>query len=108
MKVEGALDQPIEFKHTPNIIEVDKATLEKYVGEYSLAGTAIKVYIKDEDKLFLFVTGQPEYELLATATHKFSFKTLEGFEVEFIEGEDKSVNEITVIQPNGTFKATRK
>ena len=108
MKVEGALDYPIEFKHKPNIIDIDKATLERYVGEYELSGTAIKVYIKNESKLYLFVTGQPEYELLATEKHKFSFKTLEGFKVEFVESDEKSINEIIFIQPNGTFKATRK
>lgn len=108
MKVEGALDHPIEFRHSPNIVDVDKAVLEKYVGDYELSGTGIKVYIKNESKLYLFVKGQPEYELLATDVHKFSFKTLEGFKVEFVESDDKTINEIVVIQPNGTFKATRK
>ena len=108
MKVEGALDHPIQFKHKPNIIDVDKATLEKYVGDYELSGTAIKVYIKNDSKLYLFVKGQPEYELLATDKHKFSFKTLEGFKVEFVESDDESITEIILIQPNGTFKAMRK
>ena len=108
MKMEGAIDHPIEFKHKPNSIDVDKATLERYVGDYELAGTTIKVYIKKENKLYLFVAGQPEYELLATDTHKFSFKTLEGFKVEFIASDDTSVNEIKLIQPTGTFKAKRK
>ena len=108
MKMEGAIDRPIEFKHKPNTIDVDKATLERYVGDYDLAGTTIKIYIKNESTLYLFVTGQPEYELLATDTHKFSFKTLEGYKVEFIASEDTSINEIKVIQPNGIFKAKRK
>ena len=108
MKVEGALDHPIEFKHKPNVIHVDKATLERYVGDYELSGTVIKVYIKNKNKLYVFVAGQPEYELLATDKHKFSFKTLEGFKVEFVESDGKSINEIKLIQPNGTFKATRK
>ena len=84
------------------------ATLEKYVGDYELSGTAIKVYIKNDSKLYLFVKGQPEYELLATDKHKFSFKTLEGFKVEFVESDDESITEIILIQPNGTFKAMRK
>lgn len=108
MKIEDALDHPIEFKHKPNIIEVDKATLESYVGDYELSGTEIKVYLKNENKLYLFVKGQPEYELLPTAKHKFSFRTLEGFKVEFVESDDKSINDILLIQPNGTFMATRK
>jgi hypothetical protein len=107
MKIEGALD-PIEFKHKPNVIDVDEATLEKYIGDYELSGTTIKVYLKNKNKLYLFVAGQPEYELLATDKHKFAFKALEGFKVEFIESDDKSINEMMVIQPNGTFKATKK
>jgi len=108
MKLEGSLDHPIEFKHSPNIVDVDNAILEKYVGDYELAGTIIKVYIKNENKLYLFVQGQPEYELLATDKHKFSFKALEGFKVEFVESVDGSISDILLIQPNGTFKASKK
>lgn len=108
LNIEATLDQPIEFKHKPNTIEVDKATLEKYVGTYELAGTEIKVYIKNEKTLYLYVAGQPEYELLATDKHKFSFKIIEGFKIEFVESDTKQFNEIILIQPNGTFKASRK
>jgi len=107
MKAEAALD-PIEFKHAPNTIDVDTETLKRYVGDFELAETPIKVYIKNENTLYLFVAGQPEYELSATGKHKFSFKTLEGYKVEFIESDDKSINVMTLIQPNGTFKTTRK
>lgn len=107
IKLEPILE-PIIFIRRPNTIHVDEATLGSYVGDFDLSGTAIKVYIKNKNKLYLFITGQPEYELLATGKHKFSFKTLEGFKVEFVESDDKLVNEIIVIQPNGTFRATRK
>ncbi|MDF1696249.1 MAG: serine hydrolase [Saprospiraceae bacterium] len=107
LQAEPTIDA-IEFKHTPNSIEVSNETLERYTGEYNLAGTTIKVYIKNENKLYLFVAGQPEYELMATDTHKFSFKALEGFKVEFVESADKTIDEMTLIQPNGTFKTTRK
>lgn len=104
--IEPTVD-PIRFKRTPNTIEVDKKTLESYVGNYSLAGTTIKVYIKDENVLYLFVEGQPEYELLATGKHKFNFKVLEGFKVEFVEDENGAIKELKAIQPNGTFVATK-
>lgn len=107
MNTESAID-PIEFKHYPTVVAVDTETLKRYVGDFELAGTPIKVYLKNDKTLYLFVTGQPEYELVATDKHKFSFKTLEGFKVEFLESEDASINEILVIQPNGTFKATRQ
>lgn len=108
MKIEPALDHPIEFKHTPNVIDVDLATLERYVGDYEFAGVAIKVYIKNESTLYLFVKGQPEYELLATGENRFSFRALEGYKVEFVESDDKTIKEVMMIQPNGTFTATRK
>ncbi|WP_296386442.1 serine hydrolase [Winogradskyella sp.] len=97
----------IAFKRTPNTIDVDAKTLEQYVGKYNLAGTEIKAYIKDENVLYVFVPGQPEYALIPTSEHKFNFKTLEGFKIEFIETDSK-INEVKFIQPNGTFVAKRK
>ena len=107
VKFEAALD-PIEFKRTPNEIAIDKDILEKYVGEYELSGTTAKIYLKGDETLFLFISGQPEYELLATGLNKFSIKTLEGYKLEFIEGEKEIIIEVLFIQPNGTFKAKRK
>ncbi|WP_298894516.1 serine hydrolase [uncultured Psychroserpens sp.] len=106
LKIEPTVDA-IVFKRTPNTIDVDSKTLELYTGEYDISGTGFKVYIKDE-ALYLFIKGQPEYELVPTAKHKFSFKTLEGFKIEFIESDDGKINELKAIQPNGTFTAKRK
>ncbi|NNF36164.1 MAG: serine hydrolase, partial [Saprospiraceae bacterium] len=108
LKAEPAIDGHIVFKRTPSSIDVEKGTLERYVGEFALGAIEIKVYTKNDKTLYLFVQGQPEYELIATATHKFSFKSLEGFKVEFIESEDGSIGEILVMQPQGSFKAKRK
>lgn len=107
LKVEEELDA-VEFKHKPNIIDVDTLTLKKYTGDYDLAGTPVKVYIKNGNKLFVFLTGQPEYELLPIDKNKFAIRILEGYKVEFIESEDKTFKELVFIQPNGTYKATRK
>ena len=107
-KIEPALTDPIEFKRKPNTIEVDKATLDKYIGEFELASITIKFYIKNENTLFLFVTGQPEYELLPTAKNKFALKILDGFKLEFFEDDNGEINEVLMIQPNGSFKAKRK
>ena len=104
--IEPTID-PIAFKRTPNTIDVDAKTLEQYVGKYDLMGTEIKAYIKDENVLYVFLEGQPEYALIPTAKHKFNFKTLEGFKIEFIEIEGK-IKEVKFIQPNGTFVAQRK
>jgi CubicO group peptidase (beta-lactamase class C family) len=107
-QIEPALPDPISFKRTPNTIDVSVEDLNKYAGQYELAGQIIKIYIKNENVLYMFVAGQPEYELLALAKHKFSLKILDGFKVEFIEDEGGNINEATFIQPNGTFTAKRK
>jgi hypothetical protein len=105
-KAEPTIDA-IVFKRTPNTIDVSKEILESYVGEYELAGMTLKVYIKNEN-LYLFVPGQPEYELAATAEHKFNFKILDGFKVEFIKNDENAFDSVKVIQPQGNFIAKRK
>jgi hypothetical protein len=92
IKIEPTID-PVEFKRTPEKAEVDKETLEKYAGEYDLAGTTAKVYLKGESTLYLFVPGQPEYELYPTEKHKFSIKILDGYNVEFVE-ENEEITKI--------------
>ncbi|MEO0895231.1 MAG: serine hydrolase [Bacteroidota bacterium] len=106
-KIEPTVD-PIQFDREVQAIEVETSTLEAYVGEFELAGMTIKSYIKDENTLYLFVPGQPEYELVPTGPNKFNFKILEGFKVEFLEGEEGKFDSVKVIQPNGTFVAKRK
>lgn len=105
MKAEAALE-PIAFKRTPNSIEVKASDLEQYVGDYSLMGAIIKIYIKNDSVMYLFVPGQPEYELMPTEKHNFTFKAADGFKVEFLDSEN-GITEMNLIQPNGTFKAKK-
>jgi hypothetical protein len=85
-----------------------KAELEKYVGDYDLSGTNVKVYIKDDKTLIVFIPGQPDYELVPSNKDEFDLKTLKGYRVKFeVSGQNKAVS-LTFVQPNGNFKATRK
>jgi CubicO group peptidase (beta-lactamase class C family) len=106
-KLEPAVDH-LEFKRTPKGVIMEKADLEKYVGDYELPGIVAKVYIKGENTLYLLVPGQPEYELLALEKNKFALKILDGYKLEFVEGESGNIEEVLFVQPNGTFKAKRK
>lgn len=67
-----------------------------------------KIYIKNGNTLCLFVPGQPEYELVAVGGDKFSIKTLTGFNIQFVLDDKGVVTGLLAIQPNGTFKATKK
>ncbi len=108
MKAEPALDHPIEFVHEPKTIEVASSALKAYEGEYEISGTVIKVYTKGDKDLYLFVPGQPEYHLLASDKHLFILKELDGYKAKFTEDANGKISELVLLQPNGTFKATRK
>lgn len=87
--------------------------LKKYVGEYiyEAAGIPINIYTKEKEnnsKLYLFVTGDKESELIKIGEHKFSFKTEKEFNVEFKNLENGVFNELILIQPQGNVKAVRK
>jgi CubicO group peptidase (beta-lactamase class C family) len=107
MMLQAGLDA-IEFKNTPAEVKIDASSLDRFVGEYTLGGATVKVYTKGGDVLYLFVPGQPEYELYATGENTFSLKIIEGYNLEFNDGADGKVEELVFIQPNGTFKAKRK
>ena len=47
--------------------------------------TKLKVYVKNENVLYLFDPGQPEYELLQNEKNKFTLKVLDGYKIEFLE-----------------------
>ena len=99
----------IEFTKETKAIEIKKADLEKYVGEYELApGSNAKFYIKGEKTLYAFIEGQPEYELVATEKNKFELKALKSYSVLFEENEKGEIISASFIQPNGIFKAKRK
>ncbi|MBL7742530.1 MAG: serine hydrolase [Chitinophagaceae bacterium] len=99
----------LEFTRKPKPKDVTKNELEKYVGEYEFQpGAVAKFYIKGEKTLYAFIEGQPEYELVPTEKNKFSLKVLSGYSVKFEENEKGEIIAASFIQPNGTFKATKK
>lgn len=99
--------KPLFFKFTPAAAPLDAAALAKYVGEYELAGTVCKIYLKGSI-VFLFVPNQPEYELVYLGSDKFTIKSLEGFNLKFTTESAGLFQKVTFIQPNGTFEASRK
>jgi CubicO group peptidase (beta-lactamase class C family) len=88
--------------------ELKKSDLEKYVGEYELGGMRVKIFIRGEKTLMLFVPGQPEYELVPANKHAFDIKVLKGYSLRFEVTDKNEVPAVSFIQPDGTYKATRK
>ncbi len=100
--------KPIVFTRTVKAIGISKESLQAYVGDYEISGVNLKIYTKGGNTLYMFVTGQPEYELTPTDKDKFSLKNIKGFSVQFNRNDKGDVIEMLSIQPNGTFKAIKK
>ena len=82
--------------------------LKKFEGVYAFApGNEVKFYSKGE-KLYAFLAGQPEYELINVDTNKFALKALNGYFAKFGLDEKGNVVSVTFLQPNGNFKANKK
>ena len=97
----------LNFKKTAKEKPITKNELEQYVGVFEIAGTEVKFYTRG-NSLYMFVTGQPEYELIAVDKDKFSAKSLSGYAIQFLRDSQDKVNAVNLIQPNGTFKAIKK
>jgi CubicO group peptidase (beta-lactamase class C family) len=104
---EPAIPAPIKFKRSNAAKEITTADLKKYVGNFSLAGADIKTYLK-ENILYVSVPGQPEYELVPVGNHKFDFKKVAGYAVNFELNDKEEILSLTFVQPNGNFKAAKK
>ena len=101
--------KPMAFSRKPKAKELTKEELKSFEGPFELApGKEVKFYLKDEKTLYAFIEGQPEYELVPIDKNKFSLKVLEGFSVLFEENENGVIVAVSLIQPNGTFKAPKK
>jgi len=87
---------------------MEKSFLEKFVGQYVLGNVTMTVSLKGEKTLFLFVPGQPEYQLVPYKGTEFNLKDLAGFSLEFIMDESGAVKEAKITQPNGVFTAKKK
>lgn len=106
-KFEDGL-KPLVFTRQIEIKALTANELQKYTGDYLLGGVTVKIYIKDSKTLYAAVPGQPDYELVPMDNQKFSVKVLDGYFLQFGPPGAAKITEATFIQPNGSFKASRK
>lgn len=99
----------IVFTRIPDMKAVEKSVLEKMAGEYVLeaTGTKLTVSLRGET-LYVFVPGQPEYELVPAKENEFDFKGLAGFSLAFKPDASGAYPEAVVTQPNAVFTIKRK
>lgn len=108
IQIEPSL-KPLFFSRVPKPISFTQEELKKFEGNYEFApGQGARFYTKSNGILYLFVEGQPEYELVPLEKNQFKLKIIEGYSCKFEEDESGNILSVTFIQPNGNFKAIKK
>lgn len=111
-KIEGVsieLDEPGKntvFERGLPKVDLSSDALTKYVGDYDLEGTTIKIYLRGTT-LMLLVPGQPDYETVPVGNDTFDFVIVKGYSLKF-GMEDGKAKTVTIIQPHGNFTAKKK
>lgn len=86
-------------------VSIDTELLQKFVGKYQLSGTARVNVERIKDRLFVQVTGQPEFRVFPMSPTRFFYRVFDA-EIEFEEEENGTVAGLVVHQA-GAHRAPR-
>jgi CubicO group peptidase (beta-lactamase class C family) len=99
--------RPIVFTRRPDKKLSDPGYLERFAGEYELAGQPATVRLQGH-VLILKQTGAPAVELVPDRNDEFNLKKQAGVSVRFITDGHGKVTEMAVSTDDGVFAAKRK
>lgn len=88
---------------TLNDIDIEKALMEEYAGNYGER----KIFIEN-DKLYYQRINRPKFEMTPMGEDTFMFKELEYFRIKFSKDENGKVNEIIGFYDNGKTDSSKK
>jgi hypothetical protein len=97
----------IVFVKQPDARLSDPAYLQRFTGEYELAGLVAKVGLKG-NRLTLRVPGQPEYELVPGLGGLFHLKEVTVIQLRFLMDDAGNVTGLESRQPEGVYTAKKK
>lgn len=99
----------IVFKRMANQKLKDPKFLQCFVGKYLIENSPIEVGVELKgDLLSVQLPGMSPYALLPEGESGFTIAELPGVKVQYHEDEKQMVDEIMIVQPNGTFKALKQ
>jgi CubicO group peptidase (beta-lactamase class C family) len=93
-------------KAAAKIIQLTSEEKQAIIGTYENGATVLKVYEKN-GKLYFFIDGQPEYELVAASATSFVFAMSASFKLNFSKTTEGKM-QLELEQPGGKLKATKK
>jgi serine-type D-Ala-D-Ala carboxypeptidase/endopeptidase len=81
----------------PEVVELDPAVLDAYVGEYELVPNFILTVSKENDQLFVQATGQDKAEVFPASETRFFYTIVEA-QITFVKDESGQVMHLTLHQ----------
>ncbi len=88
------------------VATVGAGVLEKYVGEYDMNGNSVNV-TRENDQLFIQVTGQPKFELFPKSDTEFFLKVVKA-DITFVENEAGKTDQLILAQGGAKYTLPRK
>ena len=86
-------------------VSIDSELLQQYVGQYQLSRTAIANVRQVKDRLFVQVTGQPEFRVFPMSPSRFFYKVFDA-EIEFEDDDGGNITGL-VFHQAGAHRASR-
>jgi CubicO group peptidase (beta-lactamase class C family) len=103
---QGGMNFSIKRLADEKVVDVDEATLDRYVGKYEYAGIGVLTVRRDQGRLLAQMTGQPEYELFAKASDVFFWKIIAA-EIQFVTDDNGKVQKAVHQQAGATIEAKK-
>jgi hypothetical protein len=107
-KVKISLDESeVEFVRQIDASLSDPKYLARFAGKYEGMGLIIEVVLKDDNKLFMVLPGQPAYQLDPVKENTFRIKQFSDIMIKFTV-EENTVKTFEQIDPSGVYKYIKK
>jgi len=87
-------DKPYELPKQRQVIEVDSALYEAYVGDYELMPGVILSITAESGHIFAQLTGQERYEIFPESPTEFFWKVVDAQLTFVVNGNDKAMSAI--------------
>jgi uncharacterized protein (TIGR03435 family) len=98
--------RPADLQPRPVAVEIDVATLERYVGRYSLPGASAMTISRDGARLFAGLEGQGRVEIFAASATEFFPKVFQA-RIEFLVDERGAATALVLRQGGRVVQAPR-
>ena len=107
MPLEPSIDR-IVFKRISMANMLSKDFLMQFTGRYMIENFALKVYLKENNRLMVQAQGQQPLEMMHYDDLSFKLKKVKGYHLKFYKKEDGTILKMVVHRPKGKMVAYKQ